>query len=238
MHRFYGIVEDGFTVPVDILIVAAHLPELEGLRSSLGDPLQNRMEGIDVVAKAVGIGLPAAAAGTAMLLQRLEPKCVVLVGTCGAYDAGCPPLAVGQVVVGEKLHLVSTAVVEGRGEFPGVMSVPTETHGALSRGLAERGTRLVAIATTLAITTDDVLARRIADVSGCEVEHLEALSVGSVCAQHGVPAAVALAVANRVGARARDEWRRHHVSAGNAATAFVAGWLARGAPGAELKRSR
>lgn len=219
-----------FAVAIDVLIVAAHGPELEGLGAILGDGLQKRMGAIQIVAKAVGIGLPAAAAGTAMLLQRLEPLRVVLVGTCGAYQAGGSPLAIGEVVVGRRLCLASTAVVEGRGDYPGPMPTTTTTDGPLSDALGGDAARPVDVATTLAVTTDDVLARRVAMASGCAAEHLEAFAVGIACASQGVPVAVALAVANRVGACARDEWRRHHVSAGKAATSLVAAWLARGAP--------
>jgi hypothetical protein len=102
--------------------------------------------------------------------------------------------------------------------------------------LAGETGRRVDVATTLAITTDDVLASRVADAYGCEVEHLEAFAVASACARERVPMAAVLAVANRVGSRARDEWRRHHGAAGKAATDWVAAWLRRGAPGADVKR--
>jgi len=220
----------------DVLIVAAHSPELAGLRELIGAQLGGRVADIRIAIEAVGIGLPAAAVGTVTAVRAHTPGCVVLVGTCGAYDSRGGDLATLQPVIGKRLHLASTAAAEERGAFPGPMVIGLETDGALTRGLAGETERCVDVATTLAITTDDVLAGRVADAFGCEVEHLEAFAVASACARENVPMAAVLAVANRVGSRARDEWRRHHEAAGKVATDLVADWLRRGAPGAPLKR--
>jgi len=220
----------------DVLIVAAHAPELAGLRELIGGQLGGRVADIRIAIEAVGIGLPAAAVGTVTTVRAHKPSCVVLVGTCGAYDSRGGDLAVAQPVIAKRLHLASTAAAEERGAFPGPMAVGLDTDVALTRGLAGETERRVDVATTLAITTDDVLATRVGDAFRCEVEHLEAFAVASACARENVPLAVVLAVANRVGSRARDEWRRHHEAAGKAATDLVADWLRRGAPGAQLRR--
>jgi nucleoside phosphorylase len=220
----------------DVLVVAAHAPELVGLKALLADPPRGRVADVRFAIEPVGIGLPAAAVGTAAALRAHAPTCVVLVGTCGAYESRGGDLAHAQVVIAHRLHLVSTAAAEGRGAFPGPMAIAVETDVALSRGLTGETGRQVDVATTLAITTDDALANRVGDAFGCEVEHLEAFAVASACARERVPLAVVLAVANRVGSSARDEWRRHHEAAGNAATELVASWLRRGAPGASLRK--
>src|SRR5436190_4454853 len=108
----------------DILIVSAHLPELSGLRSILGDSLNANVNGLEVAASAVGIGIPAAAAGLAFELGRCTPRAIVLIGTCGAYRGR--GYSIGQVVVGRRIHLVSAAAASGRGAFPAPMPVATE----------------------------------------------------------------------------------------------------------------
>src|SRR5258706_4580612 len=96
-----------------ILVFSAHVPELSGLETILGDDLRATWGGHDVRALAVGIGLVAAARDAALALRSFEPRAAVFVGTCGAY-AG-PGVAVGDVVVGQRVSLVSTAVADGKG---------------------------------------------------------------------------------------------------------------------------
>src|SRR5262249_24414081 len=98
------------------------------------------------------------------------------------------------------------------------------------RGLADGKVRRADVATTLAITTDDDLANLVGDTLSCEAEHLEAFAVAAACARAAVPFAALLGIANRVGASARQEWLRHHLGAGRAATDAVTAWLRRGAP--------
>jgi len=219
----------------DVLVVAAHAPELAGLKSLIGDDLRGAVGDLRVTAEAVGIGLAAAAAGTAMAVEAHAPRCVVLVGTCGAYDGRRGDLAIGQVVTANRIRLASTAAVEGRGAFPAPMRALIEPDATLTAAVAGTTAPLVAVATTLAITTDDALALRVGSALDCDVEHLEAFAVALTCARLQIPIAVVLGVANRVGSRARDEWLRHHAVAGQASTDVVASWLRAGAPGARVK---
>jgi nucleoside phosphorylase len=218
----------------DILVVAAHPPELAGLAPLLGTSLRARVGSVEVAAEAVGIGLASAAFGTGRALRSCAPRCIVLVGTCGVYVRHGRDLGVGAVVRATRIHLASTAAVQGRGAFPAPMTLVAEPDGALSMAVG-RSAHPVEVATTLAITTDDDLARRVGESLGCEVEHLEAFGVAAACAAEHVPLAAVLGVANRVGSAARDEWRRHHESAGKAATDVVAAWLSSGAPGLPLR---
>ncbi len=215
-----------------ILVVSAHRPELTGLRAILGDDLRGTSGGRSVVARAVGIGLSAAAIGTVSALAEFEPRAVVFVGTCGAY-AGRGP-SIGEAVVGRKVHLVSVAEVEGRADFPEPMRTELDLDGMLADALTSAGARQVTVATTLAITTDDLLAEQIAARRGCDVEHLEAFAAAEACAARGIPFGVVLGVANLVGSTARREWLAHHRAAGDAAGALVARWLEHGARGLEV----
>src|SRR5262245_61861094 len=116
----------------DVLILAAHPPELAGLAALLGGSLHATVSGVAVVAEAVGIGLPAAAAGAARAIHTHEPRCVVLVGTCGIYAGRGGDLAVGGVVRARRILLASTAAVDGHGAFPAPMNVAIESDAELS----------------------------------------------------------------------------------------------------------
>ena len=107
----------------------------------------------------------------------------------------------------------------------------SSSHGVLHadpllvQAIERAGARPADVATTLAITVDDALAREAASVAGCEVEHLEAFGIAAACAQAGVPFGAVLAVANVVGGDARSEWRANHRAAEAAAAAVVRRWL-------------
>ncbi len=72
-------------------MVAAHLPELEGLRKVLGAGLRGQVGALRVAARAVGIGMCASAAGTMAALTEFAPRAVVQVGTCGVYRCSESP---------------------------------------------------------------------------------------------------------------------------------------------------
>lgn len=224
-------------VPVHVLILAAFFPELDPLRTALGDSLVGSIAGLSVTARVSGIGLAAAAAGAAVHAAELRPDAVVLIGSCGAYArAG---LAIGDVVVGRRSHLVDLNSLAGHGEFPEPIAVVFDANAALTQGLSADGTRTCSVATTLAITVDDSVASRIANQVDVQVEHLEAHGVATACSSLGVPFAMTLGVANFVGSRGRDEWRAHRCIAEAAAAKRVLRWLETGAPGAiSLARSR
>src|SRR5258708_194041 len=184
---------------LDLLVLAAFEPELSGVSTR--------------ARAAVGVGLSAAGGGTARALLEHRPKRALLVGTCGAYPGA--GLALLDVVVAQRVHLVEPAVVEGRAAFAPSSALAIEVASL------DVGARRVDVATTLAVTTDDALARALRDASGCDVEHLEAHAVAVACAAAGVELAIVLGVANIVGAGARDEWRAHHAAASEAVARVV-----------------
>jgi futalosine hydrolase len=212
----------------DVLVVAAFAPELEGFEETLGgaatgDPAAPRR----VFARPVGIGLVGAACGATRALEAERPRAVVMTGTCGAYAGS--GLSIGDVVVGRCVWLVEPAVVLGQAAFPDPVPVRVEAHAPMAAAFAAAGARAVEVATTLAVTTDDGLAARLATCGA--VEHLEAFAVASACEAAGVPFAAVLGVANSVGSSGRAEWRAHHAVAGRAACDVVARWILAGAPG-------
>jgi len=222
--------------PCDVLLLAAFAPELAPLAGVLGDAMRARIGGRDVAARAVGIGLPAAAVGASMLLAEMRPRAVVLLGTCGVYDAAADPasapdgaprlaVAIGQVIAARRVRLVEPAAALGWAEFPDPMVLVTEADASIVDGLARAGARPADVATTLAVTVDDGAAARVARATGAHVEHLEAHGVAAACAAHGVAFGAALGVANVVGRRAREEWRQHHRAASAAAAQLAVRWL-------------
>jgi futalosine hydrolase len=181
--------------------------------------MRARVSGRDVAARVVGIGLPMAAAGAAMQLTDMQPRSVVLLGTCGAYAGS--GIALGEVIAARRLRLVDYAVVQGAAQFPDPMSIVTDAHAAILQTLAAAGARPADLATTLAVTVDDASAARIAQATAAHVEHLEAYGVAAACAARGIPFGAALGVANHVGARGREQWRAHHRAASAAAVEAV-----------------
>jgi nucleoside phosphorylase len=209
-------------------VLAAFPPELAPLRDMLGEGLRRPFGGHDVAAEAVGIGLASAAVGAATKIGALRPRGVVLVGTCGAFADG-PSL--GAVAVARRVVLAEPAVVRGEAAYPEPMSTELAADRRLGDALVAAGGTFADMATTLAVTTDDALAARMAAFTSCTVEHLEAYAVAAACAAHGVPFVAALGVANRVGAIGRAEWRQNHRAASAAAIAVLGSWMRAGAPG-------
>jgi len=177
-----------------MLFVAAFEPELSKLREIRPS----------VWAVPVGIGLPAAAVGTAKALLGRSPKAVVLLGTCGAFPGR--GLAVGDVVVAAGVRLGSAAAARGEGAMPAPMAEVLPCDPTV---LGVPG-KSVQVATTLAVTTTAELAAAMAESTGCDVEHLEAYAVALACRAAGVPFLAVLAVANEVGPEGRAQWAEHH----------------------------
>jgi futalosine hydrolase len=215
-------------VAIDVLVAAAFQPELAALRSELSDALRARIGGLDVVARAVGIGLPMSAVGAAMQLEEWRPRSVVLVGTCGAYEGS--GVSLRDVVVARRVRLSDVGVASGLSQLPEPMSTSLDPEARMTEALERLGARAVHVATTLAVTVNDEAASRLAQSVGANVEHLEAYSVAAACAARGIPFAAVLGVANVVGSRAREQWRVHHRETAALAGGVVLRWLHAGAP--------
>jgi nucleoside phosphorylase len=213
----------------DVLLVAAFPPELAALHPVLGSEMAGRIGDVTVAARALGIGLVAAASGAALAMAEVRPRAVLLLGTCGAYDRAS--LAIGDVVVSRRVRLVDSSVLSGTAQFPDLMQTTIEAEGHLSGALENAGARAANIAATLAITVDDAAARFVAQASDSDVEHLEAFAVASASVAAHVAFSAVLGVANRVGASARGEWRANHHRAAERAVDCALRWLRDGARG-------
>jgi nucleoside phosphorylase len=216
----------------DVLVLAAHAPELVGLRPALGPGLRGTIGSLQVECATVGVGLPASASGTTRELSQCTPRAVVLLGSCGLYPRRIEfrPLT---PVVATGVRLVDASVLQASAAFPAPMQLLCEPDRALSDGLAQidpsslRGE----VATTLGITTDDALAQTLGSKSGCAAENLEAYSVALACAAHDVPFACLLVATNAVGSEGRQQWQSHQRSAAEKAAELLIQWLERGAKG-------
>jgi nucleoside phosphorylase len=175
--------------PLPSLLLAAFPPELAGLEAA--PPPGWRVA-------CTGVGALAAAIETTRLLAEARPERVLLVGTCGAYDGR---LAVGDLLGATEAVATSIEEVEGRAYRPEVERIRWAAGWALPFPAH-------VVAVPPAITRTEAGARSLARVASAE--HLELTGVYAACAAAGVPAAAALAVANRVGPRAHEEWRAHH----------------------------
>jgi purine-nucleoside phosphorylase len=173
------------------LLLAAFPPELAGLDAA--PPPGWRVA-------AVGIGAVAAAAATARLLAEHRPARVLLAGTCGAYDGR---LAVGDLLVASEAVATSLDELEGRAYRPALERTRFAATWPLPLPLPAH-----AVAVPPAVTCTVEGARRLSALAAAE--HLELAGVFAACAAAGVPAAAALAVANRVGPDANAEWRANH----------------------------
>lgn len=183
-----------------MLVLAAFAPELAAL-----DPGLERAT--------VGIGLVDAALGTARALAARKPREVVLVGTVGAYPGS--GLAIGEVVRAERVVLASPS-----GALIEAISREIEVDRSDPNDLT-LSPRSVVVATTLAITTDDTVARSLEAATGAQVEHLEAFAVARACQVANVRFSAVFGVANTVGSRGREEWRANHEAAAAAACALL-----------------
>ncbi|MDP9036509.1 MAG: hypothetical protein M3O50_17040, partial [Myxococcota bacterium] len=141
-------------MPCDVLIVAAFDPELAWLREVLrgsADRVGTATDvKVNVLTRAVGIGLPLAAAGAARTLAEIQPRAVVALGTCGAYRGGA--LTIGDVVVATSVRLVDPSVIDGTSQFPGPMSLACDAEPSLAAAFQLAGARAARVATTLSIT--------------------------------------------------------------------------------------
>jgi purine-nucleoside phosphorylase len=171
------------------LLLAAFSPELAGLDAA---PPAGWRVGL------TGVGALAAAAATARLLLEVRPVRVLFVGTCGAYDGR---LAVGAHLAATEAIATSLDELEGRAYRPEI----ERTRWQAGWTLPLQG---YAVAVPPAITRTLEGARRLAALAAAE--HLELTGVFAACSAAGVPAAAALAVANRVGPDANAEWRANH----------------------------
>ena len=220
---------------IDVLVVGSHPAELRGLRQSLGERLDGRLEGIHVSAKSIGIGMVGAAASTAKRLFQLEPRAVVHLGTCGIYP-GATPYQPHDVIVAQRIHYLDHAAEAGRAAVPDPMSVEHAVDGTLLAGLtaSHRG-RPAPVASPGASTTDDDLAAAVFTKRGYHAESLEAFGVAQACRLAQIPFACVYGITHVVGSNAHVDWQQYQRQSSLSAAEVVLAWVHAGAPGVPLR---
>jgi nucleoside phosphorylase len=216
----------------DVLILAAHRLELEPLSAMLGAARAASVHGLRVLAREVGVGMPAAGSGSLGCLLQHRPRVALLIGSYGAYPTGAA-FVPGRLLVPTSIAAADAAVHAGRAAFPAPMLTSSEPDVALAEGLASQAPdcQRGRLATTLGITTADDLANELGQRSACCGENLEALAVALACTAARVRFAAALACTNEVGSSGRTQWSRNHPLAALATADLLRTWLASGAPG-------
>jgi nucleoside phosphorylase len=222
---------------VDVLVLAAHAPEFVGLRPHLGDQLSGIVRGIYVVAKTIGVGMAVSGVGTANRIQQLNPRAIILLGSCGIYPCAVEyrPL---DIVIPKSCHLFDPSAAAGKAEFPEPMQTALDAHGPISTALqaaAGPRARQVPVATTLAITVDDLVARAVQPASGFEAENLELFPCALACRAANIPFSAILGVTNMVGSTGRVDWRQFQRDAAVSAADVLMTWLHNGAQGLPIR---
>ena len=216
---------------LDLLVLAPTAPDLRGLHQTLGDRIDGDINGLHLTGKVVGVGMPAAAASASKRVFQLQPRAVVLLGTCGVYpERDYQP---HDVVVGSSMMLLDHTIAHGAGRFPGPMVTKLDAHAAMAAGLASAKPRTASapIASPLAQTRDDQLVSQVRTRYDAHVEHLEAFSVATACSLAQVPFGAVLSITHVVGSYGDDDWRKFQRDATLAAADVLLSWLYAGAPG-------
>jgi len=216
---------------VDVLILAAHPPDLRGLRPLLGDHLVSFVGQLRVAAKAVGLGLATAGPSASKRIFQLDPRAVLFVGTAGVYPS-VQGYAPHDVALASRARLIDLAVLAGLAEFP----PPVLTEITLDREIGEAvarcspHVRVASVASALAATRSDELAAQVPARTGAELENLELFAVAHACKLAHVPFAAMFGVSHVCGSTAPTDWPKFERNAAIAAAETAGRWLQSGAP--------
>jgi len=233
-----GAMPEELAAVIDV-IHADEVIELGGRRYYRG-----RYAGEPVVCVVSRIGKVAAAATTAILLERFAPRAIVMTGLAGAVD---PRLAIGDIVIADRLihHDLDARPLFPRHEIPllgvdelaadlalsdrlataAAAFVPPPEVAALGitipglwRGLVASGDQFFSSVAAVA-----ALRARLPDVLAVE---MEGAAVAQVCHEHGVPFAIARVISDTADHAAAIDFARFlAVACGPYARALVAGAL-------------
>jgi len=202
--------------------------------------------GEPVVCVVSRIGKVAAAATTAILLERFAPRAIVMTGLAGAVD---PRLAIGDIVIADQLihHDLDARPLFPRHQVPLLGVSELDADRALSDRLAAAAAAFVPPpeVTALGITaprvwrglvasgdqffaSSEALAALRALLPAALAVEMEGAAVAQVCHEHGVPFAIARVISDTADHRAALDFGRFLRDAcGPYARALVGGALAR-----------
>lgn len=216
----------------DLLLVGAHAPDFAGMRAFLGDRLDGQMRGLTIKTKVLGFGMSVAAAACARGVAALQPRAVVLVGSCAVFP-GLPNYRPYDIVIPTRAQIVDAMVVQKRASFPEPMQTSVECHALLRAALGASAPRAasVPVASMMAPIVDDALATTIQPATGCDADNGELFGIAAACQAANVPFAAVLGVTNIVGSTGRHDWGQFHREAVTQAATVIGTWLHNGAQG-------
>lgn len=216
----------------DLLLVAAHAPDLAGMRAFLGEKLDGQMRGLTIKTKVLGFGMAVAAASCARGVQALGPRAVILIGTCGVFP-GLTQYRPYDVLLPTRIQLADATVLARKATFPDPMQTTVECQPLLRSALAASAPRAVQTALTsmMAPITDDALAAGLHAATGCDADNGELFGIAAACQAANVPFAAALGVSNLVGSTGRHDWAQFQREAVTQAGQCIGTWLHNGAQG-------
>ncbi len=165
-----------------------------------------------------GFGPISAAARTAALLERLEPRRVLLLGVAGAYDPR--RRALGSALGFARVAVEGLGVGAGEGlRSAGAVGFPSVPESARAPGGDGEEIALVRLSgtsdaegslllTTCAASGDaEQAGERRRRHPAAEAEDMEGFGVALACALRGVPLAIVRGLSNVAGDRDRARWR-------------------------------
>ena len=201
-----------------ILILGPMASEIDALTAALTEPettllggyrcTAGLLDGVPVVTVRSLIGMVNAAAATALAIERFQPRCVLIQGTCGAHD---PALHRGDLIIGAAMVELGSYYAPHRDAgtgsdwfaytFPGVQLT---ADGKAERARVLRSDpALVALAEALpyehgvkktgTIGSGDIWNRELDVIDRLHREHgtlceeMEGFAVAQVCRMMGVP---------------------------------------------------
>jgi futalosine hydrolase len=168
------------------------------------------------IVECCGFGPVAAAARSAVLLERLRPRRVLLVGIAGAYDDRAHP--VGTALGFEHVTIEGIGAGQGEGlvsptalgfpQWPAQKPGGTDDVLELARPAGTARGELGLLLTTCAASADAAQAQlRKRRYPQAVAEDMEGFGVALSCAQAGVPLAIVRGISNCVGDRDPARWR-------------------------------
>jgi len=233
-----GAMPEELAAVIDV-VHADEVIELGGRRYYRG-----RYAGEPVVCVVSRIGKVAAAATTAILLERFAPRAIVMTGLAGAVD---PRLSIGDIVVADRLihHDLDARPLFPRHEIPLLGTAELAADPALSDRLATAAAAFVpppevaALGITVPgmwrglVASGDQFFSSVAAVAALRAllpdvlaVEMEGAAVAQVCHEHGVPFAIARVISDTADHAAAVDFARFlAVACGPYARALVAGVL-------------
>lgn len=202
---------------LSLLVVAAHASEITPLETALA-----RSSIANVRCAALGVGAIESAIGMNHALAIFSPEKVLLVGSCGVYP-GVDDIQMGDMICANEVVWADISLLQNQSQLPQSVitriSMQKKVHKNLDTAFQLKPAR---VAQTAAVTVDDALAARFAQLSQAQVENLEAFSVALATQKSGIPLSICLYVTNVVGSKSREQWREHQ---GEAAKSIADGVL-------------